>query len=90
MQFPSNFTRVVSAMKALRSNTSAPATGSKLRNFDLSVEEIRIVKAIKEMTDAFEKISANNPDPARLDFYSHEIRKLEEQLDDIRENTLIR
>jgi len=48
------------------------------------------MRAIKEMTDAFERISANNPDPARLDFYSHEIRKLEEQLDDIRENTLLR
>ena len=63
---------------------------AKLRNFDLSVEEIRIMRAIKEMTDAFERISENNPDPARLDFYGYEIKKLEEQLDDIRENTLIR
>ena len=77
-------------MKVIRSNTNASSTSSKLRNFDLSVEEIRIVKAIKEMTDAFERISASNPDPSRLDFYGHEIKKLEEQLDDIRENTLIR
>jgi hypothetical protein len=48
------------------------------------------MRAIKDMTDAFERISQNNPDPARLDYYSYEIKKLEEQLDDIREHTLIR
>ena len=77
-------------MKALRSTREAPSAAAKLRNFDLSVEEIRIMRALKEMTDAFERISENSPDPARLDFYGHEIRKLEEQLDTIRENTLIR
>ena len=77
-------------MKILSPNTNASSVSAKLRNFDLSVEEIRIVKAIKEMSAAFQKISENNPDPSRLDFYGHEIRKLEEQLDEIRENTLIR
>jgi uncharacterized protein Yka (UPF0111/DUF47 family) len=77
-------------MKLIQATRETPSTSAKLRNFDLTVEEIRIVRAIKEMTDAFERISANNPDPARLDFYGHEIKKLEEQLDDIRENTLIR
>ena len=77
-------------MKIIPATREAPSMGSKLRNFDLTVEEIRIVRAIKEMTDAFERISENNPDPARLDFYSHEIKKLEGQLDDIRDNTLIR
>jgi uncharacterized protein Yka (UPF0111/DUF47 family) len=80
----------INIMKLIRSTREAVPPKAKLRNFDLSVEEIRIMRAIKEMTDAFERISANNPDPARLDFYSHEIRKLEEQLDDIRENTLLR
>jgi len=77
-------------MKVIPSTREATPTGAKLRNFDLSVEEIRIMRAIKEMTDAFERISVNSPDPARLDFYGYEIKKLEEQLDDIRENTLIR
>jgi uncharacterized protein Yka (UPF0111/DUF47 family) len=77
-------------MKIIPSTREAHSAGAKLRNFDLTVEEIRIERAIKEMTDAFERISANNPDPARLDFYGHEIKKLEEQLDDIRDNTLIR
>ena len=77
-------------MKIVRSTREATPAGAKLRNFDLSVEEIRITRALKEMTDAFERISENSPDPARLDFYGHEIKKLKEQLDDIRENTLIR
>ena len=77
-------------MKVLQATRETIPTNVKLRNFDLSVEEIRIVRAIKEMTDAFERISENNPDPARLDFYGHEIKKLEEQLDEIRDNTLIR
>jgi uncharacterized protein Yka (UPF0111/DUF47 family) len=77
-------------MKVLQATKETIPTNVKLRNFDLSVEEIRIMRAIKEMTDAFERISENNPDPARLDFYGYEIKKLEEQLDDIRENTLIR
>ena len=90
MHFSSNLIRIMSEMKVTRSNNSASSTRSKLRNFDLSVEEIRIMKAIKEMTDAFRRISESNPDPARLDFYGYEIKKLEEQLDEIRENTLIR
>jgi uncharacterized protein Yka (UPF0111/DUF47 family) len=77
-------------MKAMSEVKETRSSSSKLRNFDLSVEEIRIERAIKEMTDAFDKISENNPDPARLDYYSNAIKKLEEQLDDIRENTLIR
>jgi uncharacterized protein Yka (UPF0111/DUF47 family) len=77
-------------MKILQATRETTPTNVKLRNFDLSVEEIRIMRAIKEMTDAFERISENDPDPARLDFYGYEIKKLEEQLDDIRENTLIR
>ena len=77
-------------MKVVRATKEASPRASNLRNFDLSVEEIRITRAIKEMTEAFERISQNNPDPARLDFYGYEIKKLEEQLDDIRENTLIR
>jgi hypothetical protein len=77
-------------MKAIPTTREPTPLSTKLRNFDLTVEEIRIQRAIKEMTDAFERISANNPDPARLDFYGYEIKKLEEQLDDIRDNTLIR
>jgi hypothetical protein len=77
-------------MKLIPTTKETPSVSSKLRNFDLTVEEIRIMRAIQEMTEAFERISENGPDPARLDFYGHEIIKLKEQLDDIRDNTLIR
>ena len=77
-------------MNVVKATKEKPPKRSNLRNFDLSVEEIRITRAIQEMTHAFKRISQNNPDPARLDFYGHEIKKLEEQLDEIRENTLIR
>ncbi len=77
-------------MKLIPTTKETPSERPKLRNFDLTVEEIRIERAIQEMTDAFERISENGPDPARLDFYGHEIKKLKEQLDDIRDNTLIR
>ena len=77
-------------MKVIPAMKETPSVSSKLRNFDLTVEEIRITRAIQEMTEAFERISENNPDPARLDFYGYEIKKLEEQLDEIRDNTLIR
>ena len=77
-------------MNTAKATKEKPPKRSNLRNFDLTVEEIRITRAIQEMTEAFERISQNNPDPARLDFYSDQIRMLEEQLEDIRENTLIR
>ena len=77
-------------MNAVKASKDKPPKRSNLRNFDLTVEEIRITRAIQEMTEAFERISQNNPDPARLDFYSDQIHKLEEQQDDIREHTLIR
>ena len=77
-------------MNTAKATKEKPPKRSNLRNFDLTVEEIRITRAIQEMTEAFERISQNNPDPARLDFYGDQIRKLEEQLDDIREHTLIR
>ena len=77
-------------MKLIPTTKETPSERPKLRNFDLTVEEIRIERAIQEMTEAFERISENGPDPARLDFYGHEIKKLKEQLDDIRDNTLIR
>jgi hypothetical protein len=71
------------------SEDSAARVG-KLRNFDLSVEEIRILKAISDMTRALEEIERKNPQPARMDYYRSEIRQLEDQLEEVRENTLIR
>ena len=77
-------------MKALKQNNDSSNGGGKLRNFDLTVEEIKIIKAIKEMTQSLEDIERNNTQPERLAFFRNEIKKLEDQLEEIRENTLIR
>ncbi len=77
-------------MKILKSDNDPQKEERKLRNFDLSVEEIRTVKAIKEMTRSLEDFETKNIQPERLRFIRNEIKKLEEQLEEIRENTLIR
>lgn len=77
-------------MKVSKPNNDPPAVKGKLRNFDLSVEEIKIIKAIKDLTQSLEDIESKNADPVRLNFFRNEIRKLEDQLEEIRENTLLR
>lgn len=76
-------------MKVLKSDNDSKKEEGNLRNFDLSVEEIRTIKAIKEMTRSLEDFEARNIQPERLKFIRNEIKKLEEQLEEIRENTLI-
>ncbi len=61
-----------------------------LRNFDLSVEEIRVMRAIKELENALDNIVFGDPESPRAKFFSDEIGRLEDKLEDIRENTLIR
>jgi len=62
----------------------------KLRNFDLTVEEIKIVKMIKELIENLERLSFDDPHSPRAKFFRKEIDTLEEKLEEIRENTLIR
>ena len=62
----------------------------KLRNFDLTVEEIKIVKIMKELIKNLENLSFNDPLSPRADFFREEIDKLEEKLEEIRDNTLIK
>jgi hypothetical protein len=61
-----------------------------LRNFDLTVEEIKIVRMIKELIKNLEKLSFDDPLSPRAEFFRKEIDTLEEKLEEIRENTLIR
>ena len=56
----------------------------------MSVDEIRVVKAIRDMTQALEDIKQKNIYPERLEFFRSEIRQLEDRLEEIRENTLLR
>ena len=62
----------------------------KLRNFDLTVEEIKIVKMINQLIANLEKLEFNDPLSPRAEFFRAEIDKLEEKLEQVRDNTLIR
>jgi len=62
----------------------------KLRNFDLSVDEIKIVRMMNELTDGLEKLVFKDPLSPRAEFFRNEIDKLEEKLEEIRDQTLIR
>jgi hypothetical protein len=63
---------------------------SKLRNFDLTVEEIRIVRNIRELIEGLEKLTFDDPLSPRAEYFRKEIDTLEEKLEEIRDNTLIR
>ncbi len=77
-------------MKVSKSIDDTPRGNGKLRNFDLSVEEIKVLKAIRDMTQALEDVKTRKTYPERLEFFRSEIRQLEDQLEEIRENTLLR
>ena len=77
-------------MKLLKAINEAPKRRENLRNFCLSVEEIKIIKAIRELTQSLQDIERRDNQPERPDFFRNEISKLEHKLDEIRENTLIR
>jgi len=61
-----------------------------LRNFDLSVEEIKIVRMMKDLITGLEKLAFDDPLSPRAEFFRKEIDKLEEKLEEIRDHTLIR
>ena len=77
-------------MKGSKSIDDIPKGHGKLRNFDLSVDEIKILKAIRDMTQALEDVKTRNSYPERLEFFRSEIRQLEDRLEEVRENTLLR
>ena len=61
-----------------------------LRNFNLTVEEIKIVRMMKELADGLEKLAFDDPLSPRAEFFRKQISTLEEKLEEIRDNTLIR
>lgn len=77
-------------MKASKSDNDSQKVRAKLRNFDLTVEEIRILKAIKDLTRSLENIEHKDNRPERLEYFRCAIRQLEDKLEEVRENTLIR
>lgn len=77
-------------MKVSKSDNDSQKARNNLRNFDLTVEEIRILKAIKDLTLSLENIERKDNRPERLEYFRCAIRQLEDKLEEVRENTLIR
>ena len=67
-----------------------PKAHKKLRNFDLTVDEIKIESAIDQLVTSLKNIERANPQSPRARYIRAEIIKLQDKLDEIRENTLIR
>ena len=63
---------------------------NNLRNFDLTVDEIKIVKMMEDLADNLANLEFRDPLSPRAEFFRAEIDKLEEKLEQIRDNTLIR
>lgn len=63
---------------------------SKLKNFNLTLEEIKIVKTIRKLIEDLENLEFNDPLSPRAEFFRKEIDNLEEKLEEVRENTLIK
>jgi len=61
-----------------------------LKNFDLTVEEIKIVKMIEDLVVGLEKLKFGDPLSPRAEFFRNEIDSLETKLEEIRDNTLIK
>jgi hypothetical protein len=61
-----------------------------LRNFDLTVDEIKILRSINQLQSTLDNLQATDPRSPRVEFLQREISALEEKLEDIRDNTLIR
>jgi hypothetical protein len=64
--------------------------GRKLRNFDLTVEEIKIIKVIDDMKQTLKSLESANAGAERVEYFRSEIKKQELKLEEVRENTLIR
>ena len=75
---------------ALNTGNAASKNSGNLRNFDLTVEEIKLVKSIENLSNTVSNIERLDPHSKRAKIIRLEIRRQEEQLEDLRENTLIR
>ncbi len=63
---------------------------NNLKNFNLTLDEIKIVKMIKELIEGLENLEFNDPLSPRAEFFRNEIEKLEKKLEEVRDNTLIK
>ena len=62
---------------------------SNLRNFDLTVDEIRLSRTINNMMSMVENIERMEPTSPRVRIIRNDIRRLQQKLEQLRDNTLI-
>jgi hypothetical protein len=77
-------------MNTSKSSHESAKGNEKLRNYDLSVDEIRLVKSIEEMTKSAKNLERLDPQSSRAKFARIQIKKLFDELEALRDNTLIR
>ena len=85
-----SLTNLVCGMKVSKSTDESQKSEEKLRNFDLSVDEIKLIKAINDITESIEDMKRKNTEASRLEYFAKQLKELKEELEDLRENTLIR
>ena len=62
----------------------------KFRNYSLTVDEIKIVKMINNLVEGLDNLEFKDPHSPRAEFFRKEIETLEEKLEEVRSNTLIK
>ncbi|NNE62464.1 MAG: hypothetical protein HKN34_00135 [Gammaproteobacteria bacterium] len=62
----------------------------KFKNFNLTLEDIKTERLINDLVNHLEKLNVEDPLSPRAEFLVKQIDALEQRLDQIRENTLIR
>lgn len=77
-------------MKASNPAIETKKKSGNLRNFDLSVDEIRLQRTIESMSKMVRHIEEIEPQSPRVKHIHVSIRELQERLDELRDNTLIR
>jgi hypothetical protein len=59
-----------------------PATPRNiLKNYGLAVNEIKLTRALKNMTDTINNLEANSPESSRIKLLNSEAEKLQQQID---------
>ena len=62
----------------------------KLKNFNLTLEDIKTERLINDLVVHLERLQIEDPLSPRAEFLAKQIDSLEQRLEQIRENTLIR
>ena len=63
---------------------------SNIRNFDLTVDEIRLIRSIKDVSAALDSLMLRDPDSDRARYMYRQIDLLQTKLEELQQRSLIR